>query len=182
VGETGPAAPPERPDGARRLETWFEWGLQRSRLIILVPVVVLLLASAAAFVYDAGLFIWSLVQVVEHPFPAGHRIGLFLLVIDLFLVGATMFIAAIGFYELFISRVDGNGTSSTLPTWLVMRDLNDLKARVVSMLVLVTAASFVDQVVDFGGGSDILFLGGAVALVIFALTAFLRFGTGRDGA
>jgi uncharacterized membrane protein YqhA len=181
VGETGPAAPPERPAGDGWLETWFEWGLQQSRLIIMVPVVVLLLASAAAFVYDAGLFIWSLVQVVEHPFPAGHRIGLFLLVIDLFLVGATMFIAAIGFYELFISRVDAGGTSA-MPEWLVMRDLNDLKARVVSMLVLVTAASFVDQVVDFEGGSGILFLGGAVALVIFALTAFLRFGTGREGA
>lgn len=179
MGEAGPAAPPGRPGGGRWLETWFEWGLQRSRLIIMVPVVVLLLASAAAFIYDAGLFIWSMVQVVEHPFPASHRIGLFLLVIDLFLVGATMFIAAIGFYELFVSRVDAGGT---MPKWLVMHDLNDLKARVVSMLVLVTAASFVDQVVEFGGGSGILFLGGAVALVIFALTAFLRFGTGRDGA
>jgi hypothetical protein len=53
----------------------------------------------------------------------------------------------------------------------------------VSMLVLVAAVSFVDVVVDFHGGQDILYLGIAVALVIAALTAFLRYGTGgREGS
>jgi uncharacterized membrane protein YqhA len=75
-------------------------------------------------------------------------------------------------------------TASTdcLPAWLVMRDLDDLKARVVSMLVLVAAASFTNVVVDFHGGHDILFLGGAVAVVIAALTLFLRLGTGWTGS
>jgi uncharacterized membrane protein YqhA len=62
-----------------------------------------------------------------------------------------------------------------------MRDLEDLKARIVSMLVLVAAVSFVDAVVDPGShpASWILSVGAAVALFIIALTLFLRIG-GHD--
>lgn len=173
-GTTGPAG------SGGSVERWFERGLQLSRGLILIPVIVLVISALAAFTYGAGLLIWSLMEVIPHPFPVGHKLGLFLLDIDLFLVGATLLICAIGFYELFISKVDLGGSGSAMPTWLVIRDLNDLKARVVSMLVLVAAVSFVDVVVGFSGGHDILYLGGGVALVIAALTAFLRFGTGRE--
>lgn len=161
-------------------EKWFERGLQLSRWLILIPVVVLVISALAAFAYGAALLIWSLIEVIPHPFPVGHKLGLFLLDIDLLLVGATLLISAIGFYELFISKIDVGGLGGAMPAWLVMRDLNDLKARVVSMLVLVAAVSFVDVVVNFSGGHDILYLGGGVALVIAALTAFLRFGTSRE--
>ncbi len=165
------------------MQSGFEWGLVLSRGLVLIPVVILVIAAAGSFVYGAALFIWSVIHTLPQPFPVGNRIGVFLLVVDLFLVGATLLIAAIGLYELFVSRVDLGGERSHLPGWLVMNDLNDLKARVVSMLVLVTAVSFVDVVVDFHGGRDILYLGIAVALVIAALTAFLRYGTGgREGS
>ncbi len=171
AGSGRPAGPAER---------WFERGLQLSRGLVLIPVVVLVISALAAFAYGAALFVWALAEVVPHPFPVGHKIGLFLLDIDLFLVGATLLISAIGFYELFISKVDAGRQGAGMPPWLVMRDLNDLKARVISMLVLVAAVSFVDVVVGFSGGHDILYLGGGVALVIAALTAFLRFGAGRE--
>jgi uncharacterized membrane protein YqhA len=159
----------------------FERSLVLSRSLALIPVVVLTLAGAGAFVYGAALFVHSAAEIIGHPFPVGNKIGLFLLVVDLFLVGATMLIAAIGFYELFISHVSADRQHG-LPDWLVMRDLDDLKARVVSMLVMVAAASFVNVVVDFHGGHDILFLGSAVAVVIAALTLFLRLGAGRTGS
>lgn len=160
-------------------------GLERvllaSRTLTLIPVIVLVLATAGDFVYGTALFVRSVQDVVSHPFPLGNKAGALLLIIDLFLVGATTFIAALGFYELFIGV--SAGVRSRLPGWLVMRDLDDLKARVVSMLILVTAASFVDDVVDFHGGHDILYFGIAAAVFIVALTAYLRFGAGgRDGS
>lgn len=173
-GEPGPVP-------ARWPGPGFERSLVLSRSAALIPVVVLALAGAGAFVYGAALFVHSAAEIIGHPFPVGDKIGLFLLVVDLFLVGATMLIAAIGFYELFISHVSADRQHG-LPDWLVMRDLDDLKARVVSMLVMVAAASFTNVVVDFHGGHDILFLGSGVALVIAALTLFLRLGTGRTGS
>jgi uncharacterized membrane protein YqhA len=66
--------------------------------------------------------------------------------------------------------------SLRLPAWLKMHDLNDLKARVVSMIILVAAVAFVDVAVQSESSPNTLYLGAAVALVIAALTAFLRFG------
>jgi uncharacterized membrane protein YqhA len=141
--------------------------------VVALPVVLLLLAALGSFVYGAVLFVDSTRRIVVHPFPIGRNIGLFVLLIDVFFVGATLFIAAAGFYELFFP----NAEQARLPGWLRMRDLNDLKARVVSMLILIAAVSFVDVVVDFRSGQDVLDLGIAVTLIILALTVFLRLGT-----
>ena len=137
-------------------------------MLIVIPVVVLLLASLGGFVYGAVVFVQSLRDVVRHPIPVGNKIGLFLLVVDLFLVGATLLIAAVGLYELFISRIE-SGSARRMPEWLEMHDLNDLKARVIAMIVLVASVSFAQAVVDFDSGREILELGGGIGIVVGAL-------------
>ena len=82
-------------------------------------------------------------------------------------------IAAFGLYELFIGRIRGR---LMLPAWLRMNDLNDLMARVISMIILVAAVTFVDEVIESKDGPDTLYVGAGIALVIAALTLFLRFG------
>lgn len=130
----------------------------------------------ASFAYGTDVFVRSVTNVVEAPKLTSHNLGFLLLLTDLFLIGATLMIAAFGFYELFIGRIGASGSGVRLPGWLRMRDLNDLKARVISMIVLVAAVSFVDVVVESKGGLDTLYLGVGVAVVIAALTAFLHFG------
>jgi uncharacterized membrane protein YqhA len=172
---TGPAA--------ERAERFLAGSLR----LALIPVAFLLLAGLAAFVYAAGVFGYAVVSIARHPFPVGHHIGLFLLDIDLFLIGATLLISAIGFYELFLGEIRGGG--ARMPGWLEMRDLNDLKGRVIGMIVMVLAVSFVELAVnadssgETAGGLQVLELGGGVAVVIAALTAFLRLTAhagGRD--
>ena len=160
-----------------RVESTLEWGLLVSRRMVLVPVVVLVAAAAGSFLYGSAVFIDVVVNVVRQPFPVGNRVGLLMLVIDLFLVGATMLIAGVGFYELFISKVDVGTDGRGLPAWLEMRDMNDLKARVISMIILVVSVAFVDVVVDFRDSLQTLYLGAGVALVVGALTVYLRFSS-----
>jgi uncharacterized membrane protein YqhA len=169
-------ANPGEPRQPHRVEDGFERALAASRIVVLVPVVVLLVTAVAAFGYGTDVFVISIAGVFEKPLPVGHKLGIFLTEIDLFLIGATLVIAAYGLYELFISKINPGGTHRPLPRWLEMKDLNDLKARVISMIILVAAVSFVDVVVDFGPGLQMLYLGAGVALVIGALTVFLRFG------
>ncbi len=170
------AAEAFRPGNARpRLEDGFERALSLSRLAVVIPVIVLLLSALASFVYGTEVFIRSVASVVEDPQVTSHNLGFLLLLTDLFLVGATLMIAAFGLYDLFITRID-TGPSLRLPAWLRMHDLNDLKARVISMIILVAAVTFVDVAVGSKAELNTLYLGAAVALVIAALTAFLRFG------
>jgi uncharacterized membrane protein YqhA len=149
-------------------------GLLHSRWLIVVPVVVLLLSAVGAFVYGAGLFVHDVTEIAAHPLHVAGNIGRFLVVVDLMLIGATLLIAAVGFFELFIGRVEHG--ASRLPGWLVMSDLNELKARVIAMAILVMTVTFVEEVVDQVSGPRALEFGGGVAVVILALTAFLRYG------
>jgi uncharacterized membrane protein YqhA len=159
-----------------RLEDRFERLLSLSRIVVVVPVVVLLLSAISSFAYGTDVFFRSVMRVVDDPQLTSHNLGFLLLLTDLFLVGATLMIAAFGLYDLFITRIDAGGPSLRLPAWLKMHDLNDLKARVISMIILVAAVTFVDVVVESKSGLNTLYLGAAVALVIAALTAFLHFG------
>jgi uncharacterized membrane protein YqhA len=150
--------------------------LSASRLLILLPVVMLLLIAAGTFVYGSVIFFASITGYIHDPARVGGKLSHFLIVEDLFLVGVTLMISAFGFYGLFVIRGERRDSQYWLPKWLQMRDLDDLKARVVSMLILVAAMTFVDVVVEFHGGLDVFYLGVGVSLVIVALTAFLRFG------
>src|SRR6516225_2330908 len=176
-GEDGSSQPegavtgPPRGAPGRRLERGFERALSLSRVVVVVPVVVLVLAAISSFALGTEIFVRSVASFVEESHLTAHNLGFLLLLTDLFLVGATLMIAAFGFYDLFVTRIDaGEGA-------LRLRDLNDLKARVISMIILVAAVTFVDVVVETkDGGLSTFYLGAAVALVIAALTVFLRFG------
>ena len=155
----------------RDVEQLLAWSLR----LAYIPVVVLLLAGLGAFIYGTALFVHAIDQICHHAFPVRHQIGLFLADIDLFLIGATLLITAIGFYELFIRQIHLSG-STRIPGWLDMRDLNDLKARVIAMIVMVVSVTFVEVVVDSPSGEQVLNFGGGIAAVVVALTVFLRFG------
>lgn len=186
-GPAGDREPAAGPQARRDLETFdgpraagiqrrFERLLAWSRLLALIPVVFLLLDAAGSFVYGADILVRTADGDVGEPARIGGRLGIFLIIADTFLVGATLMIAAFGFYELFVIRKERARHKYWLPNWLRMRDLEDLKARVVSMLILVAAITFVDIAVESHDERGILFFGLGVAVVIIALTAFLRFG------
>jgi uncharacterized membrane protein YqhA len=171
-----PAGTSRGRDTRSRLEGGFEQVLSLSRIVIIVPVIILLLAALSSFAYGTDVFIRSVANVVEDPELTAHNLGYLLLLTDLFLVGATLMIAAFGFYSLFITGTESGGLSLRLPRWLRMHDLNDLKARVISMIILVAGVTFVDVAVESKTELNTLYLGAAVALVIVALTVFLHFG------
>ena len=166
------------PVGSRtsQLADRFERALSLSRLVVIVPVIVLLLSAVASFAYGTEVFVRTVRSLAVSPELTSHNIGFLLLLTDLYLVGATLMIAGFGLYELFITRIDAPDPGQRLPGWLRMHDLNDLKARVISMVILVTAVTFTDVAVESKGGLNTLYLGAAVAVVIAALTVFLRFG------
>ena len=164
---------PPVPDVAGRLG----WMVRLTRVAVLVPAVVLAIAGCAAFIYGSVYFLHGVVVVSEHPFPVKGNLGLFLIDLDLFLIGATLLLIAVGFAELSLAGDDSAG-QRVVPAWLNVRDLDDMKVRIMAMLTLIAVTSFVDLVVDFHGGRDIFWFGAAIALVIGAITAFLRFGHG----
>jgi uncharacterized membrane protein YqhA len=60
-----------------------------------------------------------------------------------------------------------------VPRWLKVRDLEDLKANLVSVVIAVLAVLFLRETVVWEGDRDILELRAALALMIAALTFYL---------
>ncbi|MGO9217671.1 MAG: YqhA family protein [Streptosporangiaceae bacterium] len=180
-GEDEDAAPELGPLIGRRVRRDFERGLSLTQLTVVLPVVVLLLSGVGAYVYGTVYAVHSVIDIADNPFVP-RNLQLFLIEIDLFLIGATLIIAAIGLYELFVARIDPAHTRRPLPAWLEMNDLNDLKARVISMIILVTAVSFADVLLEFASDTlDVLYLAAGVAVFIVALAIYLRFGSSDNG-
>jgi uncharacterized membrane protein YqhA len=143
--------------------------LEKSRYLALIGVIPLLAASVAAF-------IWGLVQTVQVVILGFSTLGMdktlilgFLLIVDIFLVAITLLIFAISLYELFIEEI-------STPRWMVANSLNDLKAKLSSMMILVLGIKFVEIFMKGGNAQDMFWLAMAVALVSGVLIAFGYFG------
>ena len=181
AGNPGPRRPAAGRPAAGRFWRDVERGLSLARLSVLLPVFVLVLSGIGAFIYGVAVAVHSVAAIADHPFAA-HNLRLFLTEIDLFLIGATLIIAAIGLYELFIARIDPANLRRPMPAWLEMKDLNDLKARVIAMIILVCAVTFTDVLLEFAHNElNILYLAAGVAIFIVALTIFLRYGSDNGG-
>lgn len=155
-----------RPEGCRVMKKLFSL---TPRLVIV--------AVVGCFV--GGLFMLafasvSMVQLIYTSAAAGQvqpkdvKLVLvkFIGLIDVFLVVPAFFLIGLGLYQLCFSRVE-------LPDWLHIKSLDDLKNKVLKIVVLVLAVQFLGEAVEWSRGVDILYYGAAVALVIAAVSWFL---------
>jgi uncharacterized membrane protein YqhA len=142
--------------------------LSLSRYFILVAVVGSFVAAAAAMVYG-GL---ATARIVLDTFGSADfsekgakllSVGL-VTMIDLFLLGTVMYIVSIGLYELFID-------SLPMPRWLRISTLDDLKERLLGVVAVLLAVTFLGSAVTWDGSANILALGIAVGVVLGVVSA-----------
>lgn len=84
---------------------------------------------------------------------------------DITLIATALFLVAIGLYELFISKIN-------LPIGVTIVSLDDLKDKLVGVIIVALAVSFLAQIASWDGKTDLLSYGVSIALVILALGAF----------
>jgi uncharacterized membrane protein YqhA len=87
--------------------------------------------------------------------------------VDLFLLGTAFYLISLGLYELFIDE------NASVPHWLVIHDLDDLKSKLISIIIVILGVQFLAQVLNGKGDASLLPFGAAVAVVIFALSFFI---------
>lgn len=152
--------------------------LSASRYIVVVAVVGTLLASVTLLVYGTLVVADVAVDTArEGDVSAKTAKALsieFLQLADLFLLGTVLYIIAIGLYELFI-----DDTLET-PAWLHIVTLDDLKEKLISVIVVLLGVTFLGSAVSGEGGRDLLYEGVAIAAVLVPLIALQVFaGTSK---
>lgn len=127
--------------------------------------VVLSVAVIIASVVRTALGVWEAATKITDPKTAKQLAVVGIEIADLLLIATVLYIIAVGLYELFIDDVD-------LPDWITVSSLNDLKNKLLNIVVAVLAVTFLIEVVNWDGTTNLLPLGAAIAAVVLAVTAF----------
>jgi len=145
-----------------------------SRHTVSIAVVGSLIASLSLLLYEISVVISLIVDLVRAGTIAPSAAKAFAVAmieaVDVFLIAIALYIIGLGFYSLFIDD------QVSLPKWLKFGNLEDLKANLVSVIVAVLAVMFLRQAIASYTEEPFILFAAAVALVIAALTLFLRWG------
>lgn len=139
----------------------------RTRFIAIVPVAGLSLASLALLLVS-GIDTYHL--VVETL--GGHMELKTLLVesielADVFLLAVVLYIMALGLFSLFVDdRIP-------LPSWLEIHTLDDLKEKLIGVVVVVLAVFFLGRVIESKDYQSLMYLGVGISAIIFAMSYFV---------
>ena len=85
--------------------------------------------------------------------------------LDCFLIATALIVIAVGLYELFIGGLE-------VPDWMLVKNLNELKAKFTFVIIPVMAVKFVQKILQSENPLDLFYYGAAIAVVALALTAF----------
>ena len=150
--------------------------LTGSRYLIIISVLGTLVGSIIVLGYGVVTVMGVLIQIFfvrnifstdEVKIVADASVEL----IDLFLLSTILYIISLGLYRLFIDA------KLPLPKWLEIGDLNDLKERILGVILVLLAISFLGYVVEWHFGDySIVALGVGVGLVLFAISYSLTTG------
>lgn len=149
--------------------------LAKGSYLVLLGIIASLALSVVLFFVSVGR---SVLVVQEAPAAIASAKAAKLLVVDcvemadLILLAVALYITGLGLFELFIAP-------TPMPDWLLITSLDDLKSKLINIIVVALAVTFFGQVVTWDGTTDLLTLGGAIGAVVLALSVFsaLRFGS-----
>ena len=165
----------------KTIEQFFEKLLWSGRFVVVVAVVASMAAAIAIF-YIATVDVVYLVGHMLHyadPALAGdarkvihdETISHVVEVVDGYLLATFMLIFALGMYELFVSDIDEARGSKTSSKILVIESLDDLKARLAKVILMILIVTLFEEALKMKPAStlDLLYLGGGIALIGLAL-------------
>ncbi|MCC6312697.1 MAG: YqhA family protein [Thermomicrobiales bacterium] len=145
--------------------------LAGGRYFILLAVVGSLLSAVMVTIYGLLAVLTIAWHSITHARDARfdhyavEQVSLeFISLIDAFLLATVLYIIALGLYELFIDD------DLPVPDWLIITSLDELKDKLVGVVIVLIAVNFLGNYVESEGGIGILWLGLGAGAVIAALT------------
>ena len=148
------------------------------KILLSIAILGAFLAAVAVTLNGLMTVITVIIEHVQHlsfTFEASKTLAVECIeLIDQFLLGAVLFIVALGLYDLFIDD------RLPMPHWLEIHTLDDLKQKLVDVVAVLLVVSFLGYVVEWDGNTSILFLGLAIGAVLLPIGLFFRHDTKHE--
>lgn len=167
--------------------------------MVLAAVIASMAAAIAVFYLATVDVVYLVGQVLHYADPAlgeeprrhlhDQTITHVVEVVDAYLIATFMLIFSLGMYELFISDIDEAKGSRTSSRILVIESLDDLKARLAKVILMILIVTLFEHALNMKIGQpiDLLYLGAAIAMIGLALylthasESHKEYGQGEEG-
>lgn len=165
----------------KSIEAMFEAMLWNSRFIVIIAVLASLATAASMFfiasvdaynlVAHLGDYLASDLSAEARKAIRAQTITHVVEVVDGYLLSTVLLIFALGLYELFISPIEIAKGSDSFAKILIINDLDDLKNRLVKVILMILVVNFFEHATSmkFDEPIKLLYFAGGIALVGLAL-------------
>ena len=139
-----------------------------TRYAVFVPAIASIIGALLLMAQGSWAMLMVVIDSVSNGYGLKETIVEVLTAVDAILLGTVLLVIGYGLYELFIDA------DLDVPQWLRVYDLDDLKSKLIGVVVAIVAVVFVGVFVDSNRASDVISYGvGAGALVVgLAIFAF----------
>ena len=146
-----------------------------ARFAVVVPAIASIIGALLLMAQGSISMINIVFEVITESSSLKDSIVDVLTAIDAILLGTVLLVIGYGLYELFIDA------DIEVPQWLRVNNLDDLKSKLIGVVVAIIAVVYVGVFVDSNRSSDVISYGvGAGALV--AGLAIFAFATRKNGS
>jgi uncharacterized membrane protein YqhA len=139
-----------------------------TRYAVFVPAIASIIGALLLMAQGSLAMVMAVIDTISNGYGLKETIVEVLTAVDAILLGTVLLVIGYGLYELFIDA------DLEVPQWLRVYDLDDLKSKLIGVVVAIIAVVFVGVFVDSNRASDVISYGvGAGALVVgLAIFAF----------
>ncbi|MCS7199328.1 MAG: YqhA family protein [Caldimicrobium sp.] len=147
----------------------FKYLAEISRKVVYIPIITLFIGALFLSLYGS----YQMIEIFLLFFKSVHYRESIILstklitIMDNFLLAVILYIFALGLYELFIGPLN-------VPPWLKIEGIDQLKAKLASVIILLLAITFTKRVVQWDRALDTLFFGISIGLVMGVLILYYK--------
>jgi uncharacterized membrane protein YqhA len=147
--------------------------LAATRYAVVVPAIASILGALLLMVQGSIEMIRVIIDAAINGTKLKLTIVDVLTAVDAILLGTVLLVIGYGLYELFIDE------DLSVPVWLQVHDLDDLKSKLIGVVVALIAVIFVGVFVDVNRSEDVITFGVGAGALVTGLAIF-AYATKKD--
>lgn len=146
-----------------------------TRYVVVVPSLAAIVGALLLMAQGSIAMIEAVVQSLAQGSSIKDSIVEVLTAIDAILLGTVLLVIGYGLYELFVD------SELQVPAWLQINDLDDLKSKLIGVVVAIIAVVFVGVFIDSNRADDVVSYGLGAGALVLALAVF-AYATKKDAS
>ncbi len=144
-----------------------------TRYAVFVPALAAMVGAILLLAQGSIAVVVAVFDAIAIQTPLKDTVVEVLTAVDAILLGTVLLVIGYGLYELFVD------SDIELPKWLQVRDLDDLKSKLIAVVVAIIAVIFVGVVINSDRAADVISYGVGAGALLLGLAAF-AFATKKD--